>query len=79
MPRVGLGPGVPVPWHPQSRTTALCWGILRVSDPMLLALPQVGFGPKSLEDILLLVMPSAERRGIDSLAEKGQEWGKFIR
>lgn len=50
----------------------LCWGILSVGNPILLALPQAGFGPKSLESSLLLVMLSAERRGIDSPAEKGK-------
>lgn len=72
VPRAELGHGVPVPWHPQSRTTVLCWGILRVDNLIPLALPWAGFGPKSLKSILLLMMLPAERAGIDSPAEKGK-------
>lgn len=68
----GFGPGLPVPWHPRSGTTVLCGGILRVGNLIPLALPRAEFGPESLEYLLLLVMLSAERGGIDPPAEKGK-------
>lgn len=51
----------------------LCWGTLRVGDLLPLVLSQVGFGPQSLEYILLLVVLPVQRGGMDSPAEEDKD------